>query len=55
MHVELASEVGLQLINRETLVVDDALDQIANRDDTHNSFILNDRRRRGIRHAYLLR
>ena len=42
MLVKLASEISLQLIDRETLVVDDALDQIANRDDAHDSFILND-------------
>ena len=49
MHVELASEVSLQLINRETLVVDDALDQIANRNDAHDSFVLNDGKKMHVR------
>jgi hypothetical protein len=43
MHIVLAAEIGLQLADREALLINDALDQIADRDDAHHGFVLNDR------------
>jgi len=43
MHIELAADIRLQLVDRKALVIDDAFDQIADGDDAYHGAILNDR------------